>query len=72
MKTPISIIDYATITFYFALVIALGIATSKGQSREGFLIADRNLKAFANSTSMVASKIGAGIIMTFVALVYLF
>ena len=72
METPLSIIDYAIISFYFILVIVLGITVSKGQSREGFLIADRNLKTFANSTSITASKIGAGAIMTFVALVYLF
>ena len=71
METTLSIIDYAIISFYFILVIFLGIATSKRQSREGFLIADRNLKTFANSASIIACKIGAGAIMTFVALVYL-
>ncbi len=72
MKTPLSIIDYAIMIFYFAVVIFLGFVASKRQSREGFLIADRNLKTFANSASIVASNIGAGAIMTFVALVYLF
>jgi len=72
MNTTLSIFDYGIISFYFILVIFLGIATSKGQSHEGFLIADRNLKTFTNSASIIASKIGAGAIMTFVALVYLF
>jgi Na+/proline symporter len=57
---------------YLCVVILLGFLASKRQSREGFLIADRNLKTFANSMSIVASNTGAGVIMTFVALVYLF
>jgi Na+/proline symporter len=69
MKIELSIIDYAIMTFYFAVVIFLGFVASKRQSREGFLIADRNLKTFASSTSIVASNTGAGVIMTFVALV---
>jgi Na+/proline symporter len=69
METPLSIIDYAIMIFYFAVVIFLGFVASKRQSREGFLIADRNLKTFASSTSIVASNTGAGVIMTFVALV---
>jgi Na+/proline symporter len=72
METPLSIIDYAIMAFYLAVIIFLGFVASKRQSREGFLIADRNLKTFANSASMVASKIGAGSVMTFVAMVYLF
>ena len=72
MKTPFSIIDYAVMAIYLCVVILLGFLASKRQSREGFLIADRNLKTFANTTSIVASNTGAGVIMTFVALVYLF
>ena len=72
MQTTLSIIDYAIIAFYFLIVSFFGIATSKRQSREGFLIAERNLMTFANSTSMVATKTGAGAIMTFVAMVYLY
>jgi Na+/proline symporter len=72
MRTPLTIIDYTIMTFYLAVVIFLGFVASKRQSREGFLIANRNLKTFVTSTSIVASKTGAGVIMTFVALVYLF
>ena len=72
MDTPFSIIDYAIISFYFIFVIFLGLASSKRQSPEGFLIADRNLRTAANSTSMVATKTGAGAVITFVALVYLY
>ena len=66
------LIEYAIVTLYFAVIIFLGLVVSKRQSREGFLIADRNLKTFVNSTSIIASKIGAGTVMTFVALVYLY
>ena len=72
MNTPFSTADHAIMIFYFAVVIFLGFVASKKQSHEGFLIADRNLSTFANSTSIVATKIGAGVIMTFVALVYLY
>ena len=72
MENSLSTIDYAIVTLYFAVVIFLGLVVSKRQSREGFLIADRNLKTFVNSTSIIASKIGAGTVMTFVALVYLY
>jgi Na+/proline symporter len=72
MKTLFSTIDYAIMIFYFAVVIFLGFVASKKQRRGGFLIADRNLRIFASSTSIVASKVGAGVVMTFVALVYLY
>ena len=72
MENSLSIIDCAIVTIYFAVVIILGIVVSKKQSHEGFLMADRELKTFANATSIVASKIGAGVIMTLVALVYLY
>jgi hypothetical protein len=68
LKTPLSIIDYAIMVIYFAVVIFLGFVASKKQSREGFLIADRNLRTFANSTSIVASKIGAGVLTPFLAM----
>ena len=72
MKTPLSVIEYTIIILYFAVIIILGIVASRRQSWEGFLIADRNLKTLANAMSIVASKIGAGVIMTLIALVYLY
>ncbi len=64
--------DYGVIVFYLAFVAMVGVVVSHKQSSESFLIADRKLGTFACLTSVVASKIGAGAIMTLVALVYLF
>ncbi|MCK4828638.1 hypothetical protein KA005_73590, partial [bacterium] len=57
---------------YIAILIYLGYSSSRKQSSEGFLIADRNLKALDNAATIIASKTGAGVMLTFVALYYLY
>jgi len=41
-------------------------------SSEGFLIANRNLNTVSSTPTIITSKTGAGTILTFVALVYLY
>ena len=72
MNEALLLFDYGVIVFYLAFVAIVGVVVSHKQSSESFLIADRKLGTFACLTSVVASKVGAGAIMTLVALVYLF
>lgn len=65
-------IDFIIIATYFLVVLIVGLRAGVGETREGFLIADRNLGALPTALTIVASKVGGGILLTYTALVYLF
>lgn len=72
MAVNLTTLDLLTVAVYIAVVLYLGYSASRKQSSEGFLLADRNLKTIDNAATIIASKIGAGVMLTFVALYYLY
>ncbi|MCK6623370.1 MAG: hypothetical protein HUU32_21285 [Calditrichaceae bacterium] len=72
MTVKLSLPDFAFIAIYIALVIFLGILSARKETSEEFLIAGRSLDTLSNASTIVASKTGAGLLVTFVALVYLY
>jgi len=65
-------IDIAFIVGYFIIVLAIGYFSSRKETSEGYLIADRKLTTFRTTTSMIASKIGGGLVLVAVAYIYTF
>lgn len=72
MTTTLSVLDFFYIILYLVLVIFLGFLSARKETSEEFLIAGRSLNTLSNASTIVASKTGAGIMLTFVALVYLY
>ena len=72
MTPKISVLDILYTILYLAIVISLGYISSKRATSEGFLIADRKLGTLSNASTIIASKTGAAILITFVAFVYLY
>jgi Na+/proline symporter len=73
MTENLSMIDLFSISLYLLLMIALGIFSARGKNKpETFLIADRKLGFLSQTATIVASKTGAGVLVTFVALVYIY
>ena len=72
MTPETSVLDIFYTILYLAIVIFLGYISSKRVTSEGFLIADRKLGALSNASTIIASKTGAAVLITFVALVYLY
>lgn len=64
--------DYLLITIYFIIVLIVGWFAGKKETKEEYLISGRNLSFFDAATTIFASKIGAGILLTYTALVYLY
>lgn len=69
MLTPL---DYLFIAIYFVIVLAVGWFAGRKETKEEYLIAGRNLKFLQATTTIFSSKIGAGILLTYTALVYLY
>lgn len=64
-------IDYILIAVYFLTALVVGIMTGRKREREDYLIANRQLNAFQTASTIFASRIGAAILLTYTALVYL-
>ncbi len=64
--------DYLIIALYFVIILIVGFWTGKGQDKEEFLISGRQLKSFQATTTIFSSRIGAAILLTYTALVYLY
>ncbi len=64
--------DYLIIALYFVVVLIVGYWTGKGQQKEEFLISGRQLKSLQATTTIFSSRIGAAILLTYTALVYLY
>lgn len=65
-------LDYIFIAVYVGLLLLVGLKAGKGETQEEFLIGGRKLKTFEAATTIVASKIGAGFLLTVSAFVYLY
>jgi len=66
----LSTTDFILIFIYFGILLLIGYFSSRKRKEEDFLIADRKLGTWSTMATMNASKSGS-ILMTFVALVYL-
>jgi sodium/proline symporter len=64
--------DYLIIALYFVVVLIVGFWTGKGQGKEQFLISGRQLKSLQATSTIFSSRIGAAILLTYTALVYLY
>jgi Na+/proline symporter len=64
--------DYIIIAAYFILILIVGFWTGKGQAKEEFLISGRQLKSLQATSTIFSSRIGAAILLTYTALVYLY
>ena len=65
-------IDIALIVVYFIVILVVGFWTGSKSDREDYLIAGRKLKSFQATTTIFSSRIGAAILLTYTALVYLY
>ena len=68
----LGITDYLIIAGYFLIILIVGGLTGRRQEKEEFLISGRKLKAFQATTTIFSSRIGAAILLTYTALVYLY
>ncbi|MBT3405850.1 sodium:solute symporter family protein [Candidatus Woesearchaeota archaeon] len=70
MDNMLSMWDLLLVVAYFVVLVVIGYISSRKQSDEDFLIAERKLGAWSTMATVNASKTGS-IIMIFVAMVYL-
>lgn len=68
----LSTLDYIFIVFYFIVILVVGFWTGRKEEKEDYLIAGRKLKSFEATTTIFSSRIGAAILLTYTALVYLY
>jgi Na+/proline symporter len=68
----LTLTDYLIIAFYFVLILVVGFWTGRKQEKEEFLISGRKLKSLQATTTIFSSRIGAAILLTYTALVYLY
>lgn len=64
--------DYLIIALYFIVILIVGSLTGRKQNKEEFLISGRKLKSLQATTTIFSSRIGAAILLTYTALVYLY
>lgn len=64
--------DLIAIAGYLLIVSFVGWRAGRGEDSEGFLLGGRNLEAFSAACTIAATKVGAGLLLTFTALVYEF
>ena len=67
----LSNLDFILIFIYFFILLAVGYFTSRKQTTEDYLIAERKLGVWSTMATTNASKTGS-ILMIFVAMVYVF
>lgn len=65
-------LDYIFISIYFVIILFVGFWSSRKEDKEEYLIAGRKLKSFEATTTIFSSRIGAAILLTYTALVYLY
>lgn len=68
----LGIVDYAFIAIYFIVILYIGLRTGHKQEKEDYLIANRKLKTLEATSTIFSSRIGAAILLTYTALVYLY
>ena len=64
--------DYLIIALYFVIILIVGFWSGRKQEKEEFLISGRQLKSLQATTTIFSSRIGAAILLTYTALVYLY
>ncbi len=64
--------DYLIIAGYFLIILVVGGLAGRKQGKEEFLISGRKLKTLQATTTIFSSRIGAAILLTYTALVYLY
>ena len=65
-------IDIVFIALYFLIILIVGFWSGHKQETEDYLIGDRNLNSLQATTTIFSSRIGAAILLTYTALVYLY
>jgi Na+/proline symporter len=64
--------DYLIIGAYFLVILIVGALTGRKQEKEEFLISGRKLTSLQATTTIFSSRIGAAILLTYTALVYMY
>ncbi len=64
--------DYLIIAAYFLVILVVGALTGRKQEKEDFLISGRKLTAIQATSTIFSSRIGAAILLTYTALVYMY
>ena len=64
--------DYLIIAAYFLVILVVGALTGRKQEKEEFLISGRKLTSLQATTTIFSSRIGAAILLTYTALVYMY
>lgn len=72
MASNLSNLDIVLVGIYVLACLAIGWKSSRHESSEGFLLADRKLGTFENVATMLASKVGGGMFLTAVTFMYLY
>jgi Na+/proline symporter len=65
-------LDYIFIAIYFIVILVVGFWSGRKEEKEDYLIGGRKLKSFEATTTIFSSRIGAAILLTYTALVYLY
>ena len=65
-------IDYIFIAVYFLIILIVGFWSGRKQEKEDYLIGGRKLKSLQATSTIFSSRIGAAILLTYTALVYLY
>lgn len=68
----LTLTDYLIIGGYFLIILVVGGLTGRKQEKEEFLISGRKLKSLQATSTIFSSRIGAAILLTYTALVYLY
>ena len=68
----LSNIDFYFIAAYFLAVIFIGYLSSRRETKEGFLIGDRNLSSINLAATLSAGFVGGGFLVLFVGIAYVF
>ena len=64
--------DYIIIAAYFLVILIVGALSGRKQEKEDFLISGRKLTSLQATTTIFSSRIGAAILLTYTALVFLY
>lgn len=65
-------LDFIFIAIYFIVILVVGFWSGHKEEKEDYLIAGRKLRSFEATTTIFSSRIGAAILLTYTALVYLY
>ncbi len=72
LNTMLILTDYLIIAAYFLIILIVGGLTGRRQEKEEFLISGRKLTSLQATSTIFSSRIGAAILLTYTALVYMY